>query len=970
MVILTLLLTLAAEAVPAAPTDGFEPHPRLPGVVLRDPVVLELPALVEPAIPEAAPPVTPDDVLPAAPIPPDADRQSLLRHAVRLPAGEALVFRYDPADEAWTRVDGPGGLVGAAWDAVDAAPAWLRDAVAGNLAALSADRQAALAPVVTQAADPRHKDELAFLLAHVAPEDLARPELSPDYLAAHVARLYEMDETLDHVELVDVNDPDRDDSYHTTARYTGVEDGETVTWEIPREDYYWSVVHPKLDGEELYTISPVTGGYAPAPAGHDFRGYFLEPPESPDAYTLHWVFRAQASHGLDSVHEGSLKGWGPVSRGHLADFAVDPLVVTADEDGHATMVEFRINKGTVLATTLEVESAWAEGASAILENLLRYGPGNVVQNKFQKHLVIQDRGPFGLDDVIGEVLDAHYVAWDQISSDQLGDTDLSGYRKIIVPSDQPAALYEALEEHGEALDAWLQDDWRMLELHLASPESDDAPAGPLPGGFALAAPGETADVALAGGQPRLDLILDGAAAVWDGVEYPSLSGDRPLDPDTVLLDRIGWWVSQNMFDNVAERKEKHGVQPERAIQAVRIVFNHFGNCGELQDMVTSASRTLLLPVVNVSNSNEDHVWNEFLYEDGWHPLQVSWSDTVTKVDTTTVSMDDQAGGGKDVSMVTAYRGDGRVGSVSSHYSDTITVTVQVEDATGLPMEGVELLLFSESYYDDAQLIGGLWGLTDETGTWTADVGEDNSYYIRAYSRFGEEPPDGVAKIVDAAQAMAGAQVPVTLQMGGALAPVGPAAIQDLSAAAEDRWIRVRSRPVRNVRCGLSPYGGITFCDDTGAGTVDLLVLDEANHAAWAAGEPFDAFSFGNDLDAVELAAPAPLDGPWYVVVLNQDAHDLRRFVELEMEVLGPALIVEPEPGEVGPEGPPAGAPDQTTELDAVPSGETADGPGTPGGDSGSGSGGCGNAGAAPVELPALVLVALICVLYVRRGERT
>lgn len=958
---ITIVIALfAISSPPAAPPPDYTPHPRLPGVVLSEPLIVDLPTLAPP-IPDAdAPIAAPDAISPGMPIPDDADLRSHLRHVVRLPAGEALVFRFDPTSETWTRQDGPGGLVEAAWEAVDAAPAWLRESLAGNLAALSAARQDALAPLVTGAADPRHRDELAFLLARIAPEDLERPQLSAGYLADHVARLHAMDATLDHVELVDVGDPLIDDDYHTTARYAGLEDGAPISWEIPREDYYWSVVHPKLDGEELYAISPVTGGYAPAPAGHGFRGYLLDPPTTPEAYTLHYVFRSQASHGLSAIPPDSLQGWGPVSRGHLTDFAVDPLVITTDPDGRATTVEFRVGKGTVLATTLEVERGWVEHGHALLENLLRYGPGNVIQNKFQKHLVIQDQAPFGLDAVITDVLDGQYVVRDVITSAQIAETDLLEYRKIIVPSDQPADLYMALADHDEVLDAWLKDGWRMLELHLASPDPSNAPLDfPLPGGFSLALPDETADAAILGGQPPLRHVIDGAAVVWDGAVWPGLSGDRPLDPDAFLLDRIGWWVSQNMFDNVAEWGEKHGLQPERAIQAVRIAYNHFGNCGELQDMITATSRTLLLPVMNVSNSNEDHVWNEFLSADGWRALQVSWSDSQTHVDAPSVSADDQTGGGKDVSMVTAYRGDGKVHSVSEHYTDTLQIVVQVKDAADHPMEGVQLILFSETYYDETQLIGGLWGLTDATGTWTAEVGEDNSYYVRAYSRLGEEPAEGVAKVIDGSQALAGTEVPITLQIDGAPAPVGPDALQDLPSGAADRWLRIHGRPVRTLGCGLSPYGGITFCDDVGAGAVDLLVLDEAGYMAWAAGEAFEALSFGNDLGHIELSAAAPEDEPWYVVILNQDAHDTRRYVEVEFEVLGPPEETE----EFGPEGPPTGGGSDLggAEVDDVVGGVDTIGPGR----SGTDGGGCG-ASRVPAGGPLIILISGVALIVRRR----
>ena len=142
--------------------------------------------------------------------------------------------------------------------------------------------------------------------------------------------------------------------------------------------------------------------------------------------------------------------------------------------------------------------------------------------------------------------------------------------------------------------------------------------------------------------------------------------------------------------------------------------------------------------------------------------------------------------------------------------------------------------------------------------------------------------------------------------------------------------------------------------------MDLLVLDEANHAAWAAGEPFDAYSFGNDLDTIELASPAPEDGPWYVIVLNQDAHDTRRYVELDLEVLGPPRAPEPQP---------ESEPDLLSEPESEPGPADAsvglDSGGSTPSDGGSSSG-CAQ-GTIPAGWPLLLLLLALIGLRSRRG---
>jgi len=91
-------------------------------------------------------------------------------------------------------------------------------------------------------------------VAHDSPEVLANPGFHPEILALNARLIYEIDEDLDYVELVDTGDPDVDDDYWTTAVYRYLMKGMVVEKEIDRDTYYWFVVHPKLEDEQPWFI--------------------------------------------------------------------------------------------------------------------------------------------------------------------------------------------------------------------------------------------------------------------------------------------------------------------------------------------------------------------------------------------------------------------------------------------------------------------------------------------------------------------------------------------------------------------------------------------------------------------------------------------------------------------------------------------------------------------------------------------
>ncbi|MCK9460780.1 MAG: hypothetical protein M0R80_14165 [Proteobacteria bacterium] len=139
--------------------------------------------------------------------------------------------------------------------AVAAAPAWLRRDLAIALRKQTPERADELAALVTDAADPRTVDEIAFSIAHTSPEVLEVTSFYPELLALNAELIYAHDAAPDYVELVDTGVPGTDDDFWTTATYTYFQKGgDLVQRTVDRDIYYWFVVHPKMEDENPWFI--------------------------------------------------------------------------------------------------------------------------------------------------------------------------------------------------------------------------------------------------------------------------------------------------------------------------------------------------------------------------------------------------------------------------------------------------------------------------------------------------------------------------------------------------------------------------------------------------------------------------------------------------------------------------------------------------------------------------------------------
>ena len=215
------------------------------------------------------------------------DDWNLIRHdtmTVAIPTDAPLCVIFDPWDESLEYFDPVTPLSSLQQQALDKAPNWLRADLYDNFIRFDFSMIADwVAEVIIDAPDP-YVDEVCFQAAHISP-GLLGGSMYLEMLLQNAELIYEIDEALEFVELVDFG-TSAGDNYYTTAVYNTIaENGDPQTFAIDRDIYYWYIVHPKLSDELPTYIDPATGDPANPPTGVFWRDYLWNHADS--GYTLY-----------------------------------------------------------------------------------------------------------------------------------------------------------------------------------------------------------------------------------------------------------------------------------------------------------------------------------------------------------------------------------------------------------------------------------------------------------------------------------------------------------------------------------------------------------------------------------------------------------------------------------------------------------------------------------------------------------
>jgi hypothetical protein len=209
-------------------------------------------------------------------------RDTVSAHAM-IPAGKNYVVHFDHRTGSLEAISPEEELSGAAVQALERAPRWLYDDLKDSFFRLG-DMQDIYANLILNAQSP-YVDEIAFQVAHIAPETLTDPQvfLYLHMLVENVELLYEIDGYLDYVDIVDTTLAGDPDDYYSTTRYRLISESDTILTAIPKEYYYWYIVHPKISDEDVKMSDEVSERQSTY--GYFWREYLFFDPSTEHSYT-------------------------------------------------------------------------------------------------------------------------------------------------------------------------------------------------------------------------------------------------------------------------------------------------------------------------------------------------------------------------------------------------------------------------------------------------------------------------------------------------------------------------------------------------------------------------------------------------------------------------------------------------------------------------------------------------------------
>lgn len=201
---------------------------------------------------------------------------------MRIPFEDRFVLELNPGAGMMLPVSPENALNEEEMLAIERAPRWLRNDLLQNLNALRGDVapffREMLTEMIMDAEDPI-VDELAFTIAHISPDLLSTGLLSFQLFQENAESIYEVDEHLDYVRIVDHGAAGDDDYWSTVVYRIKNAEGDTVDYELDPYYYYWYIVHPKLSDERPQYINPASGNSAQPPRGVFWRDFLLYHPD-------------------------------------------------------------------------------------------------------------------------------------------------------------------------------------------------------------------------------------------------------------------------------------------------------------------------------------------------------------------------------------------------------------------------------------------------------------------------------------------------------------------------------------------------------------------------------------------------------------------------------------------------------------------------------------------------------------------
>ena len=175
-----------------------------------------------------------------------------------IPAAGFIGTKFDATSVSLEKITNISTIIELSEIAIAKSPIWIRTALANTLCQLSEENQTKWAGVICDANDP-YIDEIAFSVANCSVQYLESDNAYTELFTENAWLIYEIDNDLSYVDVIDYGNSFNDENYYSTTRYWKRDaEGNLSQQEVPRDIYYWYIVHPKLTDEIPAYIDPST----------------------------------------------------------------------------------------------------------------------------------------------------------------------------------------------------------------------------------------------------------------------------------------------------------------------------------------------------------------------------------------------------------------------------------------------------------------------------------------------------------------------------------------------------------------------------------------------------------------------------------------------------------------------------------------------------------------------------------------
>lgn len=174
-----------------------------------------------------------------------------------IPAGKHFAIQFNAQTKSLNVIEPDWGIPFSenVQAAMNKAPLWMKNDLINVFSLLDVANQEKWAKAILEAQDP-YIDEIAFCIAHLSPQYLMSAYASVQLLKENAELIYQHDKVLDYVNVIDYGTSQSDPNYYSTTKYRKAKYLDTLDVEVPRDIYYWYIVHPKITDEIPAYIAP------------------------------------------------------------------------------------------------------------------------------------------------------------------------------------------------------------------------------------------------------------------------------------------------------------------------------------------------------------------------------------------------------------------------------------------------------------------------------------------------------------------------------------------------------------------------------------------------------------------------------------------------------------------------------------------------------------------------------------------